>query len=184
MASWRAWQGSLSGFRGAWRGFFASTLLRQAGLVFGLGAALLMVVTDHDERRRQYASAEAQLLAQVDRLTDQVQEVRDLRRKSLLFLASMPEVHDLAQVLGPDGQPGASALKRARLEQVFKSLLVSAPEMYRVRIIELTGGARELLRVERRGGEVIGALPGAQLAPAEARAYDELARSGPGAVLS
>jgi PAS domain S-box-containing protein len=132
-----------------------------------------------EESSRQQAAAEliaAQLVSGAEAL-----------RQDVAFLAAIPAVGGIvraAQAGGVDPDEGRSGKYwRERLVEIFEAEMRTTPEYFQIRLIGIANNGRELVRVERRGRQVV-VVPDESLQEKVGRSYfQESMQSPPGAVL-
>lgn len=145
--------------------FLRSALLRRAALAY-----LLLVAADSFQGYRtawtqQLGEARSRLVTLVDERAARLRAAQLARHKTLVFLADTPPVQGLLRALptGVDPEDGSRRENwERRMQQILAAHLKASPEVYRARFVSLADGGRELVRVERRGGEVV-AAPSAEL---------------------
>lgn len=93
-----------------------------------------------------------------DRIVSETVEVLEYNRKVARFLSKVPPIQGLVRAHANGGydalENSTSEIWEKRLNTIFRSFLESNPSTYQVRYIGVAHGGRELIRVERRGGEV------------------------------
>jgi PAS domain S-box-containing protein len=140
------------------RRFLRSPQLRWALLGYLVFLALSLALGHRAEWSRQLNAARAELVALVDERVVGIRTAQSARRKALTFLAEVPPVLELARVLPSGSDPTDGSLRKIwemRLHQILSAHLRASPEVYRARLIGVADGGRELMRVERRGSEIV-----------------------------
>lgn len=147
--------------------FLRSPQLRWAALAY-LGFAAVYLWLGHEaERTRQLNEVRKTLTTLVDERAARLREAQQARRKTLVFLADVPPVQGIVRALpsGVDSQDGSRRETwELRMKQILTAHLKASPEVYRARFVGVAEGGRELVRVERRGHDLV-AVPAAELQP-------------------
>lgn len=102
----------------------------------------------------------------------------------VLTLAGTPPIQGIIRTQGGAVDPLDNSRYeewRQRLETIFTSLLVRRPSYFQIRYIGLADGAREIVRVERKGSEIVVVQP-ADLQPKGNEPYLHFAQEAPGQV--
>jgi PAS domain S-box-containing protein len=149
------------------RHFLRSPILGWGLSAYGIFLALFLVFGHDAERDRQVGEARRILSAAVDDRAARLKAAQESRRKTMLFLADVPPIQGLIRAMpsGVDPQDGSNrATWELRMQQILTAHLNASPEVYQARLIGVANGGRELVRVERRGHEVV-AAPASQLQP-------------------
>ncbi len=137
-----------------WSGFLRSSLAWKALLAYCLLCAAILTNSHREALDRLSAQTRDSLETLVQRQADDANSRRVFRRKSVVFLASSPPVY--AMVRGAQSGGGlvdgvTPEVVASRLEQFFVAYLQANPEVYQARLVGVSGGGRELARVERHG---------------------------------
>ena len=168
-----------------WSGFLRSSLAWKALLAYCLLCAAMLASNHHEALDRLSAQTRESLETLVLRQVDDANSRRLFRRKSVVFLASSPPVHAMVggvQSGGGTVDGATPAVVASRLEQFFVAYLQANPEVHQARLMGLTGGGRELVRVERHGEAPV-IVSSSGLAQVEAEPYfREALRVAPGEV--
>ena len=147
------------------RHFLRSPQLRWAALAYLGFVGVYLWLGAKAEWTRQLSEARATLVKAVDDRTARAREVQQARRKTQVFLVDVPPVQGLVRALprGIDPQDGSRREAwELRMQQILSAHLRASPEVYRARLVGVAEGGRELVRVERRGGDPV-AVPAAEL---------------------
>ncbi|MFT7773150.1 CHASE domain-containing protein [Roseateles sp.] len=142
--------------------FLGSRLARKAALAFLVFLGLFAWLDYEQQWGHQATNAQQVLKALVNERVERIKVTQTARRKTVLFLAETPPVRELARsaALGPDGKAGLSASRWAlQLQQIFIAQMKSSPEVTQARLIGVADGGRELVRVDRRDGDLAIAPP-------------------------
>jgi PAS domain S-box-containing protein len=145
--------------------FLSSPQLRWALLAYLPFMAAFVWVGHEAEWSRQLGEARTVLVKTVDDRAASAREVQQARRKTQVFLADVPAVQGLVRTLPTGVDPQDGSLRgtwESDMRQVLAAHLRASPEVYRVRLIAVAEGGSELVRVERRGHDVV-AVPAAEL---------------------
>lgn len=133
--------------------FVRSPMLRWAAAAYLLFMALSLALGWRSVWERQLRAAGDALVTVVDERAARVRTTQLARHKALVFLADTPPVRGLARTLPARVDPLDGSRRETwelRLQQILAAHLKASPEVYRARLIALSDGARELVRVERR----------------------------------
>lgn len=147
------------------RRFLRSPQLRGAALAYLGFLAIYLVLQHRAEWTRQLGDARRSLTTLVDERAAMLRAAQQARRKALNFLAAVPPIEGLARALpgGVDPVDGSSReMWEQRMRQILQAHLKTSPEVYRARLVGVADGGRELVRVERRGSEIV-AVPASEL---------------------
>lgn len=153
--------------------FLRSELARWAALAYVAFLVLYLSVDYQVEWRRQLGDARRSLKAVVDSRAERLVAAQATRRKTMLFLAEVPPVEGLVRSTptGTDPRDGSShASWEQRMQLIFSAHLKASPEVSHARLIGVADEGRELVRVERRGQDVV-VVPRAGLQPMGDRPY-------------
>jgi PAS domain S-box-containing protein len=155
------------------RGFLTSSLARWAGLAFLVFLVLYLMLSYQAAWERQMGEARRSLASLVDGRAARLKEAQDARRKTMVFLADVPPVQGLVRSLptGTDPRDGSSVRSwEERMQQILGAHLKASPEVAQARFIGVANGGRELVRVERRGSDIV-VIPKAELQAKGNRPY-------------
>jgi PAS domain S-box-containing protein len=147
-----------AGTSASFRRFLSSPLLHWAALAYLSFFAVYLWLGHEDEWTRQLNAARQKLTTLVDERASRLREAQQARRKALVFLANVPPVQGLVRALpsGVDPQDGSwRETWELRMRQILTAHLNASPEVYRARFVGLADGGRELVRVERRGADIV-----------------------------
>jgi PAS domain S-box-containing protein len=115
--------------------------------VFDRGRADLLEQRQREQLRRHAESASSEVGGFIYRLQGDV-----------MFLAHTPPIQGIRRALeggGTDMQGGSSLGQwEERLEQIFLALAKARPEYFKIRLIGTRDSGRELVRIERKQGEL------------------------------
>jgi len=143
------------------RRFLGSPQLRWAAFAYLSFVAVYLWLGREAEWSRQLSEARQTLTALVDERATRLREAQQARRKTLIFLADVPPVQGLMRALptGIDPQDGSRRdTWELRMNQILTAHLKASPEVYRASFVAADSG-RELVRVERRGPDVVSVPP-------------------------
>ncbi|MGQ3051911.1 MAG: CHASE domain-containing protein [Roseateles sp.] len=138
--------------------FLASPLARWGGLAYFGFMAIYLVLDYRAGWHRQMDETRRTLASFVDERADRLETAQATRRKTMLFLADVPPVQGLMHALptGVDPRDGSSLESwEKRMQQILRAHLNSSPEVAQARLIGVADGGRELVRVDRRGQDVV-----------------------------
>lgn len=147
------------------RRFLASPQLRWAAFAYLSLVAVYLWIGHDAEWKRQLSEVRQTLTAIVDERANRLREAQQARRKTLIFLADVPPVQGLVRALQTGTDPEDGSTRDAwelRMKQILAAHLKASPEVYRARFVAASEDGRELVRVERRGLDVV-AVPVADL---------------------
>jgi len=168
------------------RNFLTSPLARWAALG---STAFLLVALVLSYRQLWVDTVQLtsrSLMAVVEDRADRLKTAQTNRRKTMLFLADVPPIQGLVRTNHGALDPLDGSTRQAwerRLQQIFAAHLRSSPEVSQARFIGVANGGRELVRVERRGRDVV-VVPDTELQPKGDRPYLQQALAlPPGEVL-
>mgnify|MGYP006169481923 FL=1 len=166
--------------------FLLSPLALRAGLGFSVVALLLLGFSYRQQLLLQHQQAEQSLQLAVDTLARTAENRYAERRRSLIFLATTPPVKGLVRAIESGGvdvqESSTEAQWRRRMVQIFAAYLAATPEPYQVRFIGVADGGRELVRLERRGEQVVMTPPDQLQKKGHTDYFREALRAGEGNV--
>ncbi|GGB14456.1 sensor histidine kinase [Allosediminivita pacifica] len=160
----------------------ALAVLISALSVICLGAASYLMTRDVEQRH-----LELELERRLDRIRAQFDAEMTRILQEMILLANVPPVQGLARTLSGDPVDPADGSSTAadwksRLAAIFTSVHEVRPEYVQLRLIGLTDGGRELVRVDKRGSTIV-RIPEAELQQKAGRDYVRVgARLAPGEI--
>lgn len=134
--------------------FLASPLARWGALAYGLFMVLYAYITNDRLWTRELDETRRLLVGLVDQRVERTRTTVDARRGTLKILAETPAALALRQSAANADLAHSKELL-LRQQQVFFAQLRALPEVYLARLIGTTDGGKELVRVERRDGEIV-----------------------------
>jgi len=128
-------------------------LVLQTTLIAAAGVMLVGWLIYQSLVRQELQSQRGSLAAAVDQLANAVER----SRSDTLFIAKLPPIGGImrSQASGVDPNDGSTYQHwRERLASIFSDMLEARPDYFQVRFIGLADGGREIVRVDRRDGEL------------------------------
>lgn len=140
------------------RRFLRSPLARWAGLIYVFSCTIYLVLDYQAQWAQQMSEARRTLSGLVDERAARLMTSQVSRRKSMLFLADVPPVQGLVRAAptGIDPRDGSSRSSwELRMQQILGAYIRSSPEVFQARYIGVANNGRELVRVNKRGDDVV-----------------------------
>ncbi len=138
--------------------FLRSAFARNLLLGFVLFAALVLAVRYQDAKARSARGAEQALTQAAESIAARIGREEQRYARDLLYLAGMPPVHALANrqngVNDADGSATLTQL-RQRMTQILSVYMRANPDVVQARLIGLARAGREIVRLERRDGDLV-----------------------------
>jgi len=153
--------------------FLSSPLARWAGLALLVFVAVYLTLDYRSQWQQQMDEARRTLSEFVDGRASRLKTAQTSRRKTMTFLADVPPVQGLVRALPTGIDPHDGSSRNAwelRMQQILSAYLRSSPEIRKARLISVADGGRELVRVDRRGSDIVVA-PNAELQTMGHRSY-------------
>jgi len=126
-------------------------------LLVGL-VALIFFAGLRQMRASAVSESQTRLMAQVETRTRIVQDREIHLHRDVLFLASTPPVSGLIRAERNGGldrrENSPTALWKRRLETIFLAYAQTDPQIAKLRFIGVADSGREIVRVDRRGGQL------------------------------
>lgn len=121
-------------------------------------AAIAIPVADHMSRQDAEHRLDRRLAASAAAISESFLAETDRFSTDVRFLSTTPPVQGIVRAVRNGGfdeqEDSTSALWRSRLESIFAGYLTTEPRARQVRYIGVADHGRELVRVERRDGEI------------------------------
>jgi len=140
-------------------GIGLSTRITLAALLLVLGGGLLWIGKENEQLHQIYLSdrsADLETALHVEKV--RMGQSIEILRQDVVFLANTPPIAGLIRASANYGldprDKNSYATWEARLQEIFAAFLRAHPEYYQVRYIGAAGEGKELVRVERRDGQV------------------------------
>jgi PAS domain S-box-containing protein len=140
------------------RRFFGSPLARWSGLAYFVFLTVYLVISYRGQWAQQMDLSRRALSDIVDDRASNLKITQASRRKTMAFLAEILLVKELVRSLPKGSDPQNSfnlKLWEERMQLIFTAYLKTSPEVYQVRFIGAAENSREMIRIVRRGQDVI-----------------------------
>lgn len=140
--------------------FLSSKAFRKPFQLVLLMSLVALALITFSKLEREYATAGASLMQNADYSKVLINVHQKDFREGLALLSSTSPVDALIRSLATGIDPETQITFeewRTRLEEIFRAYMLSAPDVFQVRLIQANEKGQELVKVERKNNQIIAA---------------------------